>query len=325
MAVSVALGATAVAFVFMCGANDGGALLALAVRHRNRSAGLVLALLVLAVGVGPNLFGLAVARTFTGRLAQGAPGTARLVFLAGAGAAVAVVLVLTWRGIATSLTLAALGGLAGGGLALGVTPQWGRLGLVLAVGAAAPLVGVAAGWLIGRAVRRVPALPGMPRLVRAMQLTAYGAQCLAYAANDGQKMFAVVAVAFAGDALMPHPWEAGDVMVAAVFAAGALLGTRRVARGATSRLLSVRPWQVASAEFASCAAVLSTAGLGMPVSMTQSVAGGLVGTGASEGGRRVRWEFTVPLLTAWLVTLPAAFAAGALAGLILKGATSWPL
>ena len=69
MAVSVALCATAVAFVFMCGANDGGALLALAVRHRNRSSGLVLGLLVLAVGVGPNLFGLAVARTFTGRLA----------------------------------------------------------------------------------------------------------------------------------------------------------------------------------------------------------------------------------------------------------------
>lgn len=322
MTVTVALCATAIAFVFISGANDGGAILALAVRHRGRSAGLVLALLVVAVGVGPNLFGLAVARTFTGRLAQGSPDTARLVFLAGAGAAVAVVLVLTWWGVATSLTLAALGGLAGAGVVLGAQPAWGRLGAVLAVGAAAPLVGVAAGWLIGRGARRMPAVRGMPRLVRCLQFTAYGVQCLAYAANDGQKMFAVVAVAFAGDALMPHPWEAGDVMVAAVFAAGALLGARRVARGATSRLLTTRPWQVMSAELASSAAVLSTAGLGMPVSMTQSVAGGLVGTGASEGSRRVRWQFTVPLLTAWLVTLPASFAAAALAGLILKGVTS---
>lgn len=325
MTVTVALCVTALAFVFISGANDGGALLALAIRHRGRSAAIVPALLVLAVGVGPNIFGLAVARTFTGRLAQGSPATARLVFLAGAGAAVAVVLVLTWRGVATSLTLAALGGLAGAGVVLGVQPAWGRLCAVLGVGAAAPLVGAAAGWLIGRAAHRMPALRGMPRLVRGLQLAAYGSQCLAYAANDGQKMFAVVAVAFAGDALMPRPWEAGDVMVAAVFAAGALLGTRRVARGATSRLLSARPWQVVSAEFASSAAVLSTAGLGMPVSMTQSVAGGLVGTGASEGSRRVRWEFTVPLLTAWVVTLPAAFAGGALAGLILEGAASWPL
>jgi PiT family inorganic phosphate transporter len=319
--VTVALCATALAFVFICGANDGGALLALAVRHRGRSAGPVLALLVAAVGVGPNLFGLSVARTFTGRLGQGPPGTARLVFLAGAGAAVAVVLVLTWRGVPTSLTLAALGGLAGGGLALGERPAWGRLGVVLAVGAAAPLVGVAVGWLIGRAVRRVPAVRGMPRLVRALQLAAYGCQCLAYAANDGQKMFAVVAVAFAGDALLPRPWEAGDAMIAVVFAAGTLLGVRRVARGATSRLVTARPWQVMSAELASSAAVLTSAGFGTPVSMTQSVAGGLVGTGASEGGRRVRWQFTIPLLTAWLVTLPAAFAVGALAGLILNGAS----
>ena len=65
-----------------------------------------------------------------------------------------------------------------------------------------------------------------------------------------------------------------------------------------------------SAELASSVAVLSTASLGMPVSMTQSVAGGLAGTGASEGGRRVRWQFTVPLMTAWLVTLPAGFCAG---------------
>ncbi|MFE7628605.1 inorganic phosphate transporter [Streptomyces sp. ATexAB-D23] len=323
MTVTVALCVTAVAFVFICGANDGGALLELAVRHRSRSAGLLLALLVLAVGLGPDIFGLAVARTFTGRLGEGPPGAARLVFLAGAGASVALVLLLTWRGVPTSLTLSVLGALAGADVALGVRPAWGHLGVVLAIGAAAPLVGAGAGWLIGRALHRAPSLRGMPRVVSGLQLAAFGSQCLAYAANDGQKMFAVVAVAFAGDALMPEPWQAGDVMVAAVFAAGAMAGARRVARGATSRLLTTRPWQVMSAEFASSAAVLSTAGFGMPVSMTQSVAGGLVGTGVSEGGGRLRWQFTVPLLTAWLVTLPASFAAGALAGLILKGVTSW--
>ncbi|MEU2021463.1 inorganic phosphate transporter [Streptomyces sp. NPDC016469] len=323
MTVTIALCVTAVAFVFICGANDGGALLELAVRHRGRSAGLLLALLVLAVGLGPDLFGLAVARTFTGHLGQGPPGAARLVFLAGAGASVVLVLLLAWRGVPTSLTLAVLGGLAGADVSLGIRPAWGSLGVVLAIGAAAPLVGAGAGWFIGRAMHLLPALHGMPRIVSGLQLTAFGCQCLAYAANDAQKMFAVVAVAFAGDVLMPQPWQAGDVMVAAVFAAGAMTGARRVARGATSHLLTTRPWQVMSAEFASSAAVLSTAGFGMPVSMTQSVAGGLVGTGVSEGGRRVRWQYTLPLLTVWLVTLPAGFAAGALAGLILKGALSW--
>jgi inorganic phosphate transporter, PiT family len=55
------------------------------------------------------------------------------------------------------------------------------------------------------------------------------------------------------------------------------------------------------------------------VSMTQSVAGGLAGAGASQGLRRVRWQFALPLIAAWLVTLPASFAGGLLAGLLLRG------
>ncbi|GGU80411.1 putative low-affinity inorganic phosphate transporter [Streptomyces litmocidini] len=321
--VTVALYVTAVAFVFICGANDGGALLALAVRHRGRSIAFVSALLAVAVALGPNLFGLAVARAFTDHLGEGPPETARLVFLAGAGAATVLVLLLTRAGVPTSLTLATLGGLAGADVALGVRPSWGLLGVILLVAAAAPLVGAAAGWLIGRAARRIPAVRGMPRLVHGLQLVAFGTQCLAYAANDGQKMFAVVAVAFTGDALLSHPWQVGDAMIAAVFTAGALAGLHRIAHGATSRLIVTRPWQVLSAELASSATVLSSAGLGMPVSMTQSVAGGLVGTGASEGGRRVRWQYALPLLASWLVTLPGSFVAGTLAGLFLEGVITW--
>ena len=107
------------------------------------------------------------------------------------------------------------------------------------------------------------------------------------------------------------------LLIAGVFAAGALTSVRRLSRGATFKLSPPRPWQLVSAEVASSAAVLGTAGFGMPVSMTQSVAAGLVGAGASQGTRRVRWQFAVPILTSWLVTLPASFAVAALAGLLL--------
>jgi PiT family inorganic phosphate transporter len=57
----------------------------------------------------------------------------------------------------------------------------------------------------------------------------------------------------------------------------------------------------------------------MPVSMTQSVAAGLVGAGVSQGRRRVRWQYTVPVLTSWVVTLPASFTVAALAGFAVQG------
>lgn len=322
MLLAVALGVTAVAFVFVCGANDGGALLVLAIRHRRRLTGLAL-IPAVALAAGPALFGLGVAHTFTGRLVGdgGQPRVGQAVFLGGAAAAVGLVLLLTARGIPTSITLAILGGLAGAGTGLGVPPEWGRLGLVLGIAALAPFVGAAAGFVIGRLARLAPAYGGMARLVDHLQLAAFGGQCLAYAANDGQKMFAVVTVATAWHVTgrYPSPGPAVTIVIALVFMAGAVFGLRRVGRGAATTLLPPRPWHVVSAEVASSIAVLSTAGLGMPVSMTQSVAGGLAGAGASEGGRRVRWQSAVPLMTAWLVTLPAGYAAGLLAGLLLRG------
>ncbi len=324
MLTTAAFAAIACAFVFVCGANDGGALISLALRHRTISELVVLGLLGTAIVLGPSLFGLAVARTFTHGLLVGGAARGELTVLVGALVAVLVVLGLTWRGLPTSMTLAVLGGLAGAGTGLGSPPAWHTLLRVLSIGALAPFVGGALGFLLGTLAVRFPRLEGMSRLVRLGHLAAFGGQCLAYAANDGQKMFAVGGVALAvaqgtGMGSATHDPLALQAAIALVFTSGAVFSLRRVSRGAAGRLLTARPWQVVSAEVACSAAVLGTAGLGVPVSMTQSVAGGLAGAGASQGLRRVRWQFALPMIAAWLVTLPASLVAGLLAGLLLRG------
>ena len=70
--------------------------------------------------------------------------------------------------------------------------------------------------------------------------------------------------------------------------------------------MPVRPTNAVIAEVSSGVAVLSTGLLGAPVSMTQAIAGGLVGTGAHDGIRRIRWEQALKILAAWVVTLPLA-------------------
>lgn len=67
-----------------------------------------------------------------------------------------------------------------------------------------------------------------------------------------------------------------------------------------------------TAQLGGAAAVLSSAAVGVPVSMTQAVAGALVGTGLLRGRRQVRWRVAGQLALAWIVTLPSAAAAGAL-------------
>ena len=315
----IMLAVIAAAFIFVCGANDGGALLAMAIRHREVAGTAMLGVLSLAILCGPSLFGLNVAHAFTGRLVASGQRGGQSAVLLGVTAAVVLVLTLTWRGVPTSVTLAIIGGLAGAGLGLGLAPSWTTLAAMLGVGMMAPVIGGLLGYLLGVLARHAPTTSRIAATVRLAHVGAFGGQCLAYAANDGQKMFAVAAVALTavhGPAELSLPVLA---VVVALFAAGALTSLRRMSRGATFSLAPPRPWQAVSAEVASSVAVFGSVGIGVPVSMTQSLAAGLVGVGASQSVRRVRWQYTVPIVTSWLVTLPASFGLAVVSALALRG------
>jgi PiT family inorganic phosphate transporter len=321
----IAFTTVTVAFVLVCGANDGATLLALAMRFP-RAPGWAGVLVVLAALVAvPLLLGYGVATAFTGRLAvlDGPRGAA--AFLGGVVMALIVVTLLARRGLPTSLTLAVIGGISGAALGAGLAVSWPGLLRVLAVGVLTPAVGLLLGYLLGAGSRRVPGWSRMPRLLYGVHLLAHLAQCTAYAVNDGQKMFAVVSVAV-GVARSGSPSGVGPVqvpvgllfVVAALFGLGTLSSLRRVGERLGRGLVLARPLHIASAETAAAAAVLGSSAFGSPVSMTQSLSAGVVGVAASEGARRVRWQGVLNLGGAWLVTLPSSAGLGFLAGLAAR-------
>ncbi|MEU7989984.1 anion permease [Streptosporangium canum] len=321
---TLAFATVAILFVLISGANDGATLIGLGLRFPRSPGWAIASLLVVVLFAGPYLLGIAVARTFTERLAGLGTSGGATAFLAGVVIAVAVVAVLTGRGLPTSLTLAVIGGITGAGFGAGLPVSWSSLGAVLAIGAGAPLVGLALGYLLGTLSRRVPSYRRMPRLVLAAHLLAYAAQCVAYAVNDGQKMIAVVSVAVdvgreglggVGPVEVPPAWMA---VLVALFLAGALTSLTRVGERLGRGLVITRPLHIVSAETAATGAVLGSSALGSPVSMTQSITAGVVGVAASEGARRVRWQSVMNMGTAWLVTLPSSMALGCLAGLALR-------
>ncbi|MGW0484011.1 anion permease [Nonomuraea sp. NPDC003214] len=326
---TIAFAVAAVLFVLVTGANDGAALIGLGLRFPKAPGWFTVGLLAGALIAVPYLLGVAVAATFTERLAGLDADGGAAAFLAGVVIAVGVVAVLAGRGLPTSLTLAVVGGITGAGFGAGLPVSLSGLGTVLAVGVAAPLAGVLLGYVMGAVSRRVPSHGRMPRIVLAAHLLAYGAQCVAYAVNDGQKMLAVVSVAVevgrhevgrhgVGGIGPVHVGPAWMALLVAVFLAGALTSLPRVGARLGRGLVLARPLHVVSAEAAAAGAVLGSSVLGAPVSMTQSVTAGVVGAAASEGGKRVRWRGVVTLGAAWMVTLPSSMALGCLAGLAVR-------
>lgn len=297
------------AFALVNGVNDGGTIVATGLRSRLRPPWLGAVVLVLVVATAPALLGSEVARTLAERLVAFDGDGGRAALLAAVVASVGVVLTLAARGLPTSLTLGLLGAVAGAAVGSGLPVDWPLLAGVLAVGAAAPVVGLTAAIVLRRLTTRP--LGASPRARAATVYLAYGAQCLAYGANDGQKMLAVAAVLAGTGASLPGvPWLLWAVTVAA-FAVGIVVGLARVGPTIDSSIISPRPIEASQAQLAGAAAVLGSAAMASPVSLTQAVTGSLVGSGVAVAPGRVRWLVALRLLGAWTVTLPAAFLAAA--------------
>ncbi|MGH3442115.1 MAG: inorganic phosphate transporter [Nitriliruptorales bacterium] len=297
--------AAAAVFAMISGANDGGSLIAVSVRLPSIRPLAAAGLLALAIVVVPLTLGMEVATTLaTGLVDLGEqPGTSLLAAIV---VAVAIVTVLTRVGLPTSLTLALIGAIAGVGLGLSLPVDWRRLLAVLAIAALAPVVGALAGFVVLRSLGRLP--PGGPanRRIRWMHRGAFTLQCIAYAANDGQKMLALLALAVGGSVGAVRLGWPHLVALAALFSLGLALGVRRVAATVSGGIMLARPTHVVAAELSSAGAVLGSSMLGAPVSMTQSILGGLVGSGVSEGYGRIRWQIAGRVGMAWVLTLPTA-------------------
>ena len=80
-----------------------------------------------------------------------------------------------------------------------------------------------------------------------------------------------------------------------------------------SRITRLTPMQGFCAETGGALTLFMATPLGVPVSTTQTITGAIVGVGAARRVSAVRWGVAKEIVTAWVVTLPAAALIGALA------------
>ncbi|MFD1932554.1 anion permease [Nonomuraea mangrovi] len=287
-------------FAVVSGVNDGGALLATGLKLSTIKPVVGVLTLVLLTGLVP-LVSQQVALTFATRLAAFEGPNATRAMITAVLSAIAVVLVLSHHGRPTSLTLAIVGGLTGAGLGTGLQVSAGSVVLVLAVGLVAPFLGAFASWAATRLLVAVTTSEGLRR----WHWAGFILQCIAYASNDGQKMLAIFLIALGSTG------PSVSFAAALLFGLGTLYGMPKAGRTLSREIIVSRPLHGVAAELGSGVTVIGCSAAGMPVSMTQAIAGGLIGAGVAQGGGRVRWYAAVKIVVAWLLTLPVT---GLLAG-----------
>ena len=236
--------------------------------------------------------------------------------------------VLTWLlGLPSSSSHALFGGLIGSAVAaLGLSGvKWtgdgtkldGVIGKVILPAFASPVIaGVVAAlgtWLIFRVIGNV-AQRFTDQGFRWGQIGSASLVSLAHGTNDAQKTMGVITLAliaaghWTDTASVPF-WV--KVACALAIAAGTYAGGWRVIRTLGKGLVEISPPQGMAAEGASAAVILSSSHLGFALSTTQVATGSILGSGVGRPGAQVRWGIAGRMVTAWLITLPAAGAVGA--------------
>lgn len=310
-------------FALVAGFNDGGNLLASFTSGRVITPPIAALLLIVCLG-GPLILGTPVARTIGTNVidlrGQGLLGYVLIVL-----SPLSVVL-LSWRfGIPTSMTLALVGGMLGWELASGghSAVNWAGVARIL-VGMPVSVVGGGViALVVYRTIRRflgAQTHAALLRLAKLQFLTA-AVQAFAYGANDMEKSVGLIAVglSFANHGQAVAFSDPVPIIGAFVFFyVGALVGGWRVASRIGFGVLKVRPVQALAQQLASGGVVGALAVAGAPVSMTQTIDGGLVGVGAGLRASSVRWGIVREMLGSWLLTLPLAVVVAAAAHFAMR-------
>jgi PiT family inorganic phosphate transporter len=94
---------------------------------------------------------------------------------------------------------------------------------------------------------------------------------------------------------------------------GTLFGGWRIVHTMGSRITRLTPMQGFCAETGGAITLFMATSLGVPVSTTHTITGSIVGVGAAKRVSAVRWSVAKEIVTAWVVTLPAAAIISAIA------------
>jgi PiT family inorganic phosphate transporter len=231
--------------------------------------------------------------------------------------------IITWYyGIPSSSSHALIGGLVGATLTKtgSLAPiVWSGFGKTLLFIVISPFVGFLLGGLLMVIVawlfrNRTPRQVG--RWFNYAQVFTSGAYSLAHGGNDAQKTIGVIWLLLisAGAATTDVDTLPNWVIYACYLsiAWGTYLGGWRIVKTMGTRITKLNTVSGSCASMGG-ALSLSMATLGgIPVSTTHTITGAIAGAGAAHNMKRVRWDISINLAIAWILTIPASGAIAAL-------------
>ncbi|MCF0201437.1 MAG: inorganic phosphate transporter [Bacteroidales bacterium] len=254
--------------------------------------------------------------------------TPYLVLSALVGAAIWVA-VCTKMGMPISTSHALIGGIIGaawfvnGGSVLHLKPILITLSFIIF----SPLIGLFLGFFLECIFLKI--FKNKPRkkvekLFKRLQHFSTAAFCIGHGSNDAPKTMGIIAILMASVFTTPgvsqgmqdfiglfydssksfHIPDTLAVICYVIMSLGILIGGKNVIKTMGGGLAKINPVRGFSAEAAGATTLIVTSMLGIPVSTTHTITGGVIGVGLTDGIKSVKWVTAKRIVLSWILTIP---------------------
>ncbi len=270
-------------------------------------------------------FGVAVASTMGERIITTSIVTEGLILCTLLGA-IAWNVITWWLGLPVSSSHALVGGLIGTAL---VTSGWTAiyveniLVIVLFI-VLSPVIGSLAALGLSMVTSRVACKfqrSMANRAFRRLQLVSAALYSMGHGSNDAQKSMGIIAVLLFTQGLLGPVFFVPFyviLMCHAAIALGTYMGGWRIVRTMGTRITKLTPFGGFNAETAAASSLFLTAHFGIPVSTTHTIAGAIIGVGATRRLSAVRWGVARRIVWAWVLTIPVSAVISATIYMLLR-------
>jgi len=233
---------------------------------------------------------------------------------------------VTWRiGLPSSSSHSLIGGLLGGSIAAAGLDSVNIDGVrdkVLIPLVTSPILGLLIGFVLMVTLLNVFRRANPRRLndrFRRLQVLSAAYMAFSHGSNDAQKTMGVMALAlFTAGVIPTFDIPVPVILVAATaISFGTAAGGWRIMKTMGQKVVKLDPIHGFAAETTAATIIFGASHFGIPVSTTHVISSAIMGAGASDRFSAVRWGVAGDIVTAWILTIPAAGLVAAVAYVVL--------
>jgi PiT family inorganic phosphate transporter len=186
-----------------------------------------------------------------------------------------------------------------------------------------PVAGLVIGYLLMALIMNVFRRANPRRMndrFRRLQVLSAAYMAFSHGSNDAQKTMGIMTLALVTAGVIPEfkvpLWVI--LLAATAISLGTAAGGWRIIRTMGSKVVKLDPVHGFAAETTAASIIFTASHFGMPVSTTHVISSAILGVGSTGRLSAVRWGVARSIVTAWILTLPAAGLMAALAYLVLR-------